>query len=166
MAVSSASSSKPAILPQSGFRSPQFWLGLVAVVGVFILGTLNIHVDTSFINNLPSWAKDNLVPGAIVVGIVAAFIVISSYIETRTVARKGIDGKPTSVAPKGRRLFFQTSEFWLGLITVILGYLQDSGIAPSLRSSTSTTTFVIALAYTLARSQLKQAYISAQQDQS
>jgi len=154
------------VLPKSGFTSVQFWLGLLAVVGTFILGQVGINVNLSFLNNLPPIIKDNIVPGVVVTGLVVAFIAISSYIETRTVRRVGTAGvKPGKPAPKGGKWFFQTSEFWLGLLTVVLSYLETSGKLPfktDVRQATDTTTLVIALVYTFARSQLKQAYIDAQ----
>lgn len=154
------------VLPKSGFSSVQFWLGLLAVVGTFILGQAGINVNLSFLNNLPPILKDNIVPGVIVTGLVGAFIAFSSYIETRTVRRVGTAGvKAGKPAPKGGKWFFQTSEFWLGLVTVILSYLETSGKLPfktDVRQATDTTTLVIALVYTFARSQLKQAYIDAQ----
>src|SRR5450631_4143713 len=144
--------------PKSGFMTVQFWVGLAAVVVTFVLGSVGIQVPSqvqNVFNNLPGWA----VPGVIGVGIVAAFIYISSAIETRSVKKNGT--APNSTI-KTNKPFFETSEFWLGLITVTLSYLHDSGVfAPDVRSSTGTTTLVIALVYTFARGQIKQAYDSA-----
>ncbi len=148
-------------LPRSGFLSPQFWLGFLAVVGTFVLGQFGIPLNLNFINNLPSSVRDSIVPGVVIVGAIIVYIVISSHLQTRKV-RKGT-AQPGHPAPKGGKMFWQTSEFWLGLLTVSLNYLHDTGrFAPDVHASTNTSTLVVALVYTFARSQLKQAYASAE----
>ena len=150
------------LAPKSGFTSPQFYIGLLAVVGTFVLGSLGHPFDLtklpSFIQNL--LANNNIVLGAIVVVVIAGFIALSSWIETNTVRKVG----PTKGRPAKHEAFYQTSEFWLGLVTVVLNYLHDTGVfAPDItHGSTSTATLVIALVYTFARSQLKQAYAQSQ----
>jgi NADH:ubiquinone oxidoreductase subunit 6 (subunit J) len=144
--------------PKSGFMTVQFWVGLLAVVVTFVLGSVGIQLPgqaQTWLSNLPSW----IVPGVIGVGIVAAFIYISSAIETRSLKKNGAAPNATI---KTNKLFFETSEFWLGLVTVVLSYLHDSGVfAPDVHNSTNTTTLVIALVYTFARGQIKQAYDNA-----
>lgn len=150
------------LAPKSGFTSPQFYIGLLAVVGTFVLGQFGNQIG---LGKLPDTLKNiisgntNLVVGAIVVILIAGGIALSSYLETRTVRQVG----PTKGRPATHEAFYQTSEFWLGLVTVVLNYLHDTGVfAPDVRNSTSTATLVIALIYTFARSQLKQAYDRAQ----
>jgi len=142
----------------------QFWLGFLAVIVTFLLGQfgdkLGINVQ-DILNRLPDGLKTGVVPGVIGVGIIAAFIIISTAMETRTIKRNG-------TAPhaniKTNKPFWSTSEFWLGAVTVVLNYLHDTNVfAPDtqLHNSTATTTLVIALAYMFARSQIKQAYDNA-----
>jgi hypothetical protein len=153
------------LAPKSGFFTWQFWVGLAAVLGTFILGETGIKVDLSFLNNLPDSVRNGIVPGVVIVGAVGLFIALSSWIETRTVKQDGVPATPNKSVPAKHKPFYQTSEFWLGLITVVLNYLHDSGVfAPDVRASTDTTTLLIALIYTFARSQLKQAYSQAQAD--
>jgi|GEM_PF-3400880 len=161
--------------PKSGFLTVQFWLGLITVVATFLLKQfgqqLGINIDTSFLTNLPDWLKGNIVPGVIGVGVVTAFIVISSWIETRNVRTRGTapGAQPATTTRKGGKVFFETSEFWLGLVTVVLSYLEDNHVidaANPFHASTGTTTLVLALIYTFARAQLKQAYAAAQANHS
>jgi hypothetical protein len=148
--------------PKTGFMTWQFWLGLLAVVATFLLGQFGAKLPFNIqdiINRLPDGFKTGIVPGVVGVGIIAAFIIISSAMETRTIKRNG-------AAPhaniKTNKPFWSTSEFWLGAVTVVLNYLHDSGVfAPDVHNSTDTTTLVIALAYMFARSQIKQAYDNA-----
>ena len=157
-----ATTSTPA--PKSGFLSPQFWVGLITILATFALGQAGVSVPsniTDVVKNLPNWAQNDLVPGVIAVGLVTIFIAVTTYIETRTVRTKGT--APVNNVRKGGKRFYQTSEFYLGAITIILNYLQDSGVfAPDVRHSTSTTTLLIALVYTFGRAQLKSAYATSQ----
>lgn len=155
------------LAPKSGFGTSQFILGLLAVIGTFLLGQFGGDIQ----KNLPASLKQiianllshNIVIGAIVVALIGGFIALSSWIETHTVKTKGPPPNKSRPAPPTPRPFYQTSEFWLGLITVVLNYLHDSGVfAPDVHQSTDTTTLLIALVYTFARSQLKQAYADAQ----
>ncbi len=153
------------VMPKSGFTTPQFYIGLLAVVGTFLLGQFGSQIGLNGLSDtLQKVLRDqtNLVVGAIVVALVAGFIAFSSWIETNTVRKNGVGdkGKP---ATKLVRPFYQTSEFWLGLITVVLNYLHDTGVfAPDVHQSTDTATLMIALVYAFARAQLKQAYANAQ----
>ena len=55
-------SSLPA--PKSGFMTVQFWVGLLAVVVTFVLGSVGVQIPgqaQTWLNSLPSWA----VPGVI-----------------------------------------------------------------------------------------------------
>lgn len=165
MATPSKTSTLTSLLPRSGFFSAQFWLGLLAVVGTFTLGEYGQQIGQKlpldFIQKL-FHEQQNLVVGVVILGAIAAFISISSYLETRTVRKIGVkSGKP---APFGGKPFYTTSEFWLGLLTVVLNYLHDTGaFAPDIHSNaTDTTTMLVALLYTFGRAQLKQAYANAQ----
>ncbi len=155
-------SSSTRLAPRSGFTSPQFYLGLVAVVGTFALGQFGTQLNLpGFLQNiLTSITNNNIVLGAVVIAVVAGLIALSSWVETRTIKQNG----PTKGRPASTHQFWQTSEFWLGLVTVVLNYLHDTGVfAPDItHGSTTTTTLLIALVYTFARSQLKQAYANAQ----
>jgi hypothetical protein len=155
------------LAPKSGFASWQFWLGLAAVLGTFILGALGVKLDLTQLSKLPDFVKSGIV-GVSVVGVIGAFIAISSWLETRTIRRN--DTVPSGKgAPARNKVFYQTSEFWLGLISVVLSYLEQAKALPfaaNVQDATSLTTLVIALVYTFARSQLKQAYAQAQQDHS
>lgn len=162
--------SSPRVYPRSGFTSWQFWTGLAAVLGTFALGQYgsNIGVNlTGITDALNTFAKGNqgIVIGAIVVSAVTLFIAISSWFETRTIRTKGTSAvKPGMTIHAGTKPFYTTSEFWLGAVTVVLSYLHDTGVfAPDVHSSTNTATLVIALIYTFARAQIKQAYLNAQQ---
>jgi hypothetical protein len=156
------------LMPKSGFGSPQFILGLLAVVGTFLLGQFGLKIQQILPSNILQFVQNVLshndfVVGAIVVAAIAGLIALSSYIETNTVKTKGPPAKGSRPAAVIGRPFYQTSEFWLGLLTVVLNYLHDSGIlAPDVHNSTDTATLLIALVYTFARSQLKQAYANAQ----
>ena len=154
------------LAPKSGFTTPQFYIGLLAVVGTFVLGLFGANID---LTKLPDFVKNllgsNIVLGAIVVAVIAGFIAVSSWVETNTVRKVG----PTKGRPAKHEAFYQTSEFWLGLVTVVLSYLDSTGalktvfhITTDVHAATNTTTLVIALVYTFARSQLKQAYANAQ----
>jgi hypothetical protein len=155
--------------PKSGFRTPQFWISLLAIIATFILSTIGVTLPSSdTFNNLPDWLKNNIVPGVILVGIVVLVIAVWSWIETRTVRIKGIADKGVQLKKHGK-YFWQTSEFWLGFITVVLNYLQDAlkdnpnfKFAQGVHASTDTTTLLLALVYMFARAQLKQAYVAAQ----
>ncbi len=159
-----ATSSTRLPAPRTGFQTWQFWVGLLSVVATFFLGEygskLGINIQ-DILNRLPDGLKTGVVPGVIGVGVIAAFIIISSAIETRTIKRKGTASHANI---KTNKPFWETSEFWLGLVTVTLNYLHDTGVfAPDtqLHNSTATTTLVIALVYMFARSQIKQAYDNA-----
>ena len=153
------------LAPKSGFFSWQFWVGLLAVVGTFLLGEFGYKIDLTQFSKLPDFVKSGIV-GVTVVGIIGAFIAISSWIETRTI-RRNDTVPPGKSTPAKKKVFYQTSEFWLGLVSVVLSYVEQSKILPfttDVQHATSTTTLVIALIYTFARSQLKQAYAQAQAD--
>ena len=154
------------LAPKSGFFTLQFWVGLAAVVGTFVLGVLGVNINLTQFANSDTFRSG--IVGVSVVGVIGAFIAISSWIETRTVRRT--DNVPAGKStPAKNKVFFQTSEFWLGLVSVVLSYVEQSKILPfstDVQHATSTTTLVIALIYTFARSQLKQAYSQAQADHS
>lgn len=167
MASPSKTSTITALTPRSGFFSAQFWIGLLAVVGTFTLGEygqqIGKQLPLDFIQKM-FHDQPNIIVGVLVVGAIAAFISISSFLETRTVRKSGVkNGKPT---PFGGKQFYATSEFWLGLLTVVLNYLHDTGVfAPDIHSNaTDTTTMLVALLYMFGRAQLKQAYSHAQAD--
>ncbi len=154
--------------PRSGFRSPQFWLGLVSVLLTFALGYNGIVLPSNLGDLINKAYNSGVVPGVIAAAIVAGIIAISLYVETRMVRKNGpTAGKPGKPYPVGGKPFYRTSEFWLGFITVGLNYLDT---IPQLdqyvhiRPSASTTTLVIALIYGFARAQLKQAYANSQDE--
>lgn len=147
---------------KSGFFSSQFWVGFVSVVGAFVLGQYGNQLGQLIPQQLLDLlgGQKNITAGLIVVGLVALFISVSSWLETRGIR---INGTAAAKTTKGtKKPFYQTSEFWLGLITVVLNYLHDTGtFAPDVTAYTSTTTVVVALIYTFARSRLKDAYDQA-----
>jgi hypothetical protein len=167
MATPTRTATSTTVYPRSGFFSSQFWVGLLAVLATFVLGEygkqLGQALPTDQITKILE-GQTNLVVGVLIVGVIAAFISISSWIETRTVVKSG-PGKNSHPRP-ARKPFYETSEFYLGLVTIVLNYLHDTGVfAPDVSASTSTTTLVVAFLYTFARAQLKQAYANAQAEE-
>jgi hypothetical protein len=166
--MAAPSSADTKLMPKSGFGSLQFILGLLAVIVTFVLGQFGIQIQKGLPSSIQQFIANvlehnNVVVGAIVVALIGGFIALSSWIETNTVKTKGPPPNKSKPAAVIGRPFYQTSEFWLGLITVVLNYLHDSGVfAPDVHNSTDTATLLIALVYTFARSQLKQAYANAQ----
>ncbi len=165
-----ASPTTTKLAPKSGFFTWQFWVGMATVVGTFILGQAGIPLNLSFLDKLPDTVRNGIVPGVVVVGAIGLFIAISSYLETRMIRKTDtVPTAPGKSVPAKTKAFYQTSEFWLGLVTVALSYVEDAHVLPfptDVRASTTTTTMLIALIYTFARSQLKQAYSHAQADHS
>jgi len=151
------------VAPKSGFTSPPFYLGLIVVVGTFVLGQYGGDLG-SLAKNLPKFFSDQsgLVAGVIVIGLAALLIYVSSIFETRNIQKNG--PKPNSPQAKASpKPFYETSEFWLGLVTVALNYLHDTGtFAPDVRPATTTTSLIIALVYTYTRARIKESYLAAQ----
>lgn len=170
MAIASpATTSTTRLAPRSGFRSPQFFLGLGTVLLTFVLSFNGITLPGNLAKILSDAASNNIVPGVIAIAVVAGLIAVTFWLETRNVRRKGTSAvKPGKPIPAGGKPFYQTSEFWLGLVTVGLNYLESTKLLDKytilhFSPNASVTTMAIALVYTFARAQLKQAYINAQE---
>jgi hypothetical protein len=156
-------------VPRSGFFTSQFWLGLLGILAAFVLQSFNITLPKEISDFFPVWINEHgsTVAVLLIVGVVAAYIAILSFIQSHTMRNKGIDKIPGKPVRKGGKLFYQTSEFWLGLVTIGLGYLETNNVLPFVTDAGNahdTGALMIALIYTFARSQLKQAYMTAQAD--
>lgn len=148
--------SKEKLPPRPGFTRPEFWFSFLTVICTFILGQLGI--SSKWLQSLPG--EDNWLP-IVVAAAIGLYILISTFIKTR-LARVARNLPVAGEIEIKTHQLIQTSEFWLGLTTVTIKFLQESKVAgESINSSVTTTFLVLAIVYALSRAQLKQAYMKS-----
>lgn len=145
--------------PSSGFLSWDFLLSIVTMVGTVLLNLVGLSPDVL-----------RLIGGqnAVTQGPILAVVAVCAYLVFQTIRRaaeaRNEEKLPAANAIEVRQSnLFGSSEFWVSALSLLLQVLQQNNIlVRGLNSSVTTSFFVLAIVYTLTRSQFKLAFLRSQ----
>lgn len=144
------------IRPNSGFRSWEFWGSFLTMALTVALNLLGVFPGVPRFWGVPG--AETLLPILAVAGI-CIYLVAYTY---RAVRQSHIAATlpAANLIAIGSRRLFDTTEFWLGAIAILLQLFQQNDVLIGGVNNAVTISFlVLAIVYILTRSQLKIAYL-------